>query len=93
LGRDFFQIWIHCSQTISLTNPGDFNWIFITKLGCEWAEGSDPSPEDQQGFFMALKGQVPQLDSDLEQYVQEAVMAYARGLFFASAVMIGAASE
>lgn len=74
-------------------NAGDFNWISITKLGCEWAEGSEPSPEDQQGFLMALKGQITQLDPVVEQYVQEAVMAYGRSMFFASAVMIGAASE
>jgi hypothetical protein len=74
-------------------NPPNFNRVRITQLGHEWAQGNGPVPEDQQGFLTALKVQVPQLDSIIDQYVQEAVAAYARQMFFASAVMIGAASE
>jgi hypothetical protein len=72
---------------------GDFNHIRITKLGREWAEGTEPSPEDQEGYLTALRSQVPLIDPVIEQYVAEAVMAYSRRMFFASAVMIGAASE
>jgi hypothetical protein len=72
---------------------GNFNHIRITKLGREWAEGAEPSPEDQEGYLAALRSQVPLLDPVIVQYVEEAVMAYSRRMFFASAVMIGAASE
>jgi hypothetical protein len=72
---------------------GDFNHIRITKLGREWAEGTEPSPEDQEGYLAALSGQVPLLDSVIVQYVEEAIKAYARRMLLASAVMIGAASE
>lgn len=65
----------------------------VTALGREWAQGSEPSPEDQQGFLTALKSQVTSLDPVIEQYLQEAVAAYGRGLYFAAAVMLGAASE
>jgi hypothetical protein len=71
----------------------EFNGLRITGLGHEWARGDEPSPEDQLGFLAALKAQIPQVDPIIGQYVQEAVAAYARMMFFASAVMIGAASE
>ena len=67
--------------------------LTITKLGREWAEGTEPSPEDQDGYLAALSSQVPLVDTVIVQYVEEAIMAYSRRMFFASAVMIGAASE
>jgi hypothetical protein len=68
--------------------------IRVTETGRQWAAGRDePVPEDQTGFLGALTANVPNLDSVLQQYAQEAVAAYNRRLFFASAVMIGAASE
>lgn len=70
-----------------------FHFLRVTALGREWARGSEPSPEDQQGFLAALKVQVPRLDPVIEQYMREAVAAYGRGLQFAAAVMLGAASE
>lgn len=64
----------------------------VTDIGRQWASGGDPVPEDQQGFLAALK-LVPNLDLVIRQYVQEALLTYERGALFASAVMIGAASE
>jgi hypothetical protein len=73
--------------------PPTFVDLTITKLGREWAEGTEPSPEDQSGYLAALGSQIPLLDSVITQYVEEAVKAYSRRMFFASAVMIGAGSE
>lgn len=75
------------------SSPPNFSHLTITRLGREWAEGTEPSPEDQGGYLAALSSQVPILDPVIAMYVAEAVMAYSRRMFFASAVMIGAASE
>jgi len=74
-------------------NPPNFSQLRITDLGREWALNSDTSPEDQQGYLAALKVLVNPLDSVIEQYTKEAVAAFARQMYFAAAVMIGAASE
>lgn len=74
-------------------NPPNFNGIRITTSGKQWATGDEPSPEDQDGFLSALRAQVTHLDPIIDQYIQEAVAAYARKMYFASAVMVGAASE
>ena len=75
-------------------NPPNFNQIRLTELGREWATlNSDTSPEDQHGYLAALKALVDKLDPVIEQYTEEAVAAFARQMYFAAAVMIGAASE
>jgi hypothetical protein len=95
----FVEAFWHCVSTgfvipqPSGNQAGNFNHIRITKLGREWAEGTEPSPEDQEGYLAALRSQVPLIDPVIEQYVAEAVMAYSRRMLLASAVMIGAASE
>jgi hypothetical protein len=71
----------------------DPNWFYITEAGQQWASGSTPVPEDQQGYLEALITLVPNVDDVIRQYVQEALVTYGRQAFFASAVMIGAASE
>ncbi len=75
------------------SQPPNFAQLTITNIGREWAEGIEPSPEDQGGYLAALRSQVPLLDPVIAQYVAEALMAYSRRMLFASAVMIGAASE
>jgi hypothetical protein len=74
-------------------NAPNPNWFFITEAGQEWASGSTPVPEDLEGFLEALTTSVPNVDDVIRQYVEEALVTYGRQAFFASAVMIGAASE
>jgi hypothetical protein len=62
----------------------------ITARGQEWANGVDPLPEDYNGYMKQFDATV---DPVVRQYVSEALNTYIRGTFFASAVMIGAASE
>jgi hypothetical protein len=69
------------------------NAFLVTLKGQEWAEGGDLIPEDVAGFMKGFKTIVPNLDSVIEQYVQEALVTYERRAYFAAAVMIGAASE
>ena len=62
----------------------------ITKRGQLWASGVEPLPEDYNGFMKQFDASA---DAVVKQYISEALDTYIRGTYFASAVMIGAASE
>jgi hypothetical protein len=62
----------------------------ITARGQDWANGIDPLPEDYDGYMKQFDASV---DPVVRQYVSESLNTYIRGTLFASAVMIGAASE
>jgi len=64
-----------------------------TTRGEAWAASAGPVPEDVDGYLNFLRKLVPILDPVMEQYVTEGLKAYERGTYFASAVMVGAASE
>lgn len=74
-------------------NPPSLQRCNITARGQEWIKGQEPMPEDSRGYLVALNGLVPNLDSVVEQYIEEAVATYGNGRYFAAAVMLGAASE
>lgn len=74
-------------------NPPNFAQVRLTELGREWALHSETVPEDQHGYLAALRAQVTTLDAVIEQYTEEALAAFTRQMYFAAAVMIGAASE
>ncbi|MEO7860690.1 MAG: hypothetical protein ABIU05_09625 [Nitrospirales bacterium] len=69
------------------------NWFHITQKGRQWILSTDPVPEDPDGFIAALDALIQNLDSVIKQYLVEAVVTYNRQAWFASAVMVGAASE
>lgn len=69
------------------------NHFHITENGRQWAQSSSPIPEDTDGFMSAVNALIPTLDPIIKQYLLEAVVTYSRRAWFASAVMIGAASE
>ncbi len=62
----------------------------ITTRGQEWANGAEPLPEDYNGYMRQFDQTV---DPVVRQYVSESLNTFIRGTYFASAVMIGAASE
>jgi hypothetical protein len=62
----------------------------ITKRGEEWAKGVEPLPEDYNGY---MKQFAASTDPVVREYISEALHTYIHGTYFASAVMIGAASE
>jgi len=64
--------------------------ITITKRGQNWAKGVEPLPEDYNGY---MKQFAANTDPVVREYVSEALHTYIHGTYFASAVMIGAASE
>jgi hypothetical protein len=62
----------------------------ITKRGQEWAKGVEPLPEDYNGYMKQFGATT---DAVVREYISEALNTYIHGTYFASAVMIGAASE
>ena len=77
----------------STPNAPNPNWFHITERGRQWTLSADPVPEDSDRFIAALSTLIPSLDSVIKQYLVEAVITYNRQAWFASAVMVGAASE
>jgi hypothetical protein len=76
-------------------NYGKPNWdyLVLTETGKQWTQSASPIPEDSGGFHSAVNALIPTLDPIIKQYLSEAVDTYNRRTWFASAVMIGAASE
>ena len=75
------------------TTPSAFQssgQIQITERGREWAKSVEPLPEDYNAYMKQFDAST---DAVVRQYISEAVNTYIRGTYFASAVMIGAASE
>ena len=70
-----------------------FEWFAVTERGHQWSLSTEPTPEDPTGYMKTFDQLVPRADRGIRQYVNEAVLTYDRGTIFASAVMIGAASE
>jgi hypothetical protein len=66
------------------------NQITIPQRGQDWANSVEPLPEDYNGYMKQFETTT---DVVVRQYVSEALNTYIRGTYFASAVMIGAASE
>jgi hypothetical protein len=66
----------------------------VTEYGRQWAYSEDgPIPEDVEGVISFLKEKIPNVDEVIIQYVGEALRTFEGRFYFASAVMIGAASE
>jgi hypothetical protein len=77
---------------INLTLPRSeqYRW---TERGTRWIEGEQPVPESVDQYLKFLRSRVIPLDEIIEQYIVDALKAFERQAYFASAVMLGAASE
>ena len=102
LGRllvEAFHYLLHNGLITRVPDPPNFpgkynlNAFLVTVKGQEWAQGGDLIPEDVAGFMKGLNTGVPNLESVIKQYVQEALVTYERRAYFAAAVMVGAAAE
>jgi hypothetical protein len=71
----------------------NFNRYWKTPRGTAWSLGSDPLPEDLDGYMRHLSKLAPKLDSISVQYVREGLGSFHREMYFSAAVMLGAASE
>ena len=67
-----------------------FRW---TERGVSWINDGQAVPENSSAYMDYLRSLVGSLDSVVEQYVSEALVAFDRGADFAAAVMVGAACE
>jgi hypothetical protein len=78
-----------------IANDGhlDLYNLSVTAMGVEWASGTEPVPEDATSYMATLRAATQSLTPVVEQYVIEAVRTYNDGSIFASAVMLGVASE
>ncbi len=65
----------------------------LTEFGQDYISQSAPHYYDPQGYMECLRNIVQNLDSVIEQYIFESLNCFRRQLFFASAVMLGAAAE
>ncbi|HUV56051.1 MAG TPA: hypothetical protein VMV84_02340 [Dehalococcoidales bacterium] len=70
-----------------------FPFFRLTEFGKDYISQSAPHYYDPQGYMKFLRNIVQNLDPVIEQYIFESLNCYRRQLFFASAVMIGAAAE
>lgn len=77
---------------IDASNP-NLPFFRLTKFGQDYISQSDPHYYDPQGYMEFLRGIVHNLDPVIEQYIFESLNCFRQRLFFASAVMIGAAAE
>ncbi len=74
------------------SNP-NLPFFRLTEFGKDHISQSAPHYYDPQGYMEFLKNIVQNLDPVIEQYIVESLNCCRRQLFFASAVMIGAAAE
>ena len=89
----FHKGYIAPAAPDSHLNPPHLHMFNVTQRGRAWFQGKEPLPEDAERYMKFLRERVPALDPIIEQYVIEALTAFDRDAYFASAVMLGAASE
>jgi len=66
----------------------------VTKYGKQWLSSEEePIPEDLNGYLNFLKENIPEIDKVIIEYIKEAINTFKNKYVFASAVMLGAASE
>lgn len=89
--------WDLVSQGIiclGLNKDNEF-WPFfkVTTYGQTVLEAGEAIPYDPEGYLRRVKQTAPDLSAVAEYYLAESVQCFIRGLYTASAVMLGAASE
>jgi hypothetical protein len=89
----FHKGYIAPAAPDSHLNPPPMHMFNVTQRGRAWLQGREPLPEDGERYMKFLRERVPAIDPTIEQYVIEALTAFEREAYFASAVMLGAASE
>jgi hypothetical protein len=89
----FHKGYIAPAAPDSHLNPPHLHMFNVTQRGRAWFQGKEPLPEDAEQYMRFLRERIKMLDPIIEQYVIEALTAFDRDAYFASAVMLGAASE
>lgn len=89
----FHKGYIAPAAPDSHLNQPSLHMFNVTRRGRAWFQGKEPLPDDAEQYMKFLRERVPAIDPIIEQYVIEALTAFDRDAYFASAVMLGAASE
>jgi hypothetical protein len=89
----FHKGYIAPGATDAALNQPHLHMFNVTERGRVWFQGKEPLPENAAYYLKFLRERVPLIDPIIEQYVIEALTAFDREAYFASAVMLGAASE
>jgi len=76
----------------NISNP-DWPFLRLTEYGKKVVNQELPSWYDPEGYSTTLDSIVPNVDPVIKQYSIEGLNCYKQRLFFASAVMFGAAAE
>ena len=92
------EAFYYCEQNRFILRPPPTNvaaflshgQLQITRRGQDWANSVEPVPEDYNGYMKQFDATT---DVVVRQYISEALNTFMHGSYFASAVMIGAASE
>jgi len=71
----------------------NYPFLRLTSFGEAVLADTAPHHYDPEGYLEYLNTTIPDLDPVLKQYLAEGLNCFRRGLYFASAVMIGAAAE
>jgi hypothetical protein len=80
-------------QLSNFPNDSHINRYFLTPQGERWVDGAGPLPEDVEGYIKLVHELAPNIDPVIAQYVREGLSSFERRMFFAGAVMVGAAAE
>jgi len=74
------------------TQP-DLPFLTVTEYGKKVIEIKEIQPHDPDGYLAYVKGEIPNIDNEIERYLTESLQAYLRGLMLSSVVSLGVASE
>ena len=68
-------------------------WLRLTEFGHSVVKEEQPTCYDPEGYATTLDSFTPRIDPVIKQYVMEGLNCFRQRLFFAAAVMFGAAAE
>lgn len=74
-------------------NEASWPFLKLTAYGKEVVNSVKPSPHDPSGYISELKRIIPKIDEVIITYLNESLTAYRHGVYLASYVTLGCASE
>lgn len=91
-------IWEFIVQGILIPGRDDtaqygLPFLTLTDYGKKVVSVRTIQPYDPDGFLSSLKTEIPNIDSEIERYITESLLAFRRGLLLSAAVTMGVASE
>lgn len=88
-----FILWDLIQESALLIENIEHFDFHLTEVGKSIIDQQIPPYYDPEGYIDFLKSQTPKIDKVIKEYVMEGLSCYRQRLFFATAVMFGAAAE